>query len=138
MSEPSGNSSAERPTVPIFEVAFKNGMWWSIPADVSQSMYEAYSKNEDVGYTWDWGNSRYGSWQPDGKVTTINRYVIDFNTWEQRNIDNDRRRSVRLVWVAAERIHPIWIGEIPNTGVKRKSCSVEQLASNSGVWTDAS
>ena len=74
--------------------------------------------NEDVGYTWDWGNSRYGSWAPEGELTSINRYVIDFNTWEQRNLDNDRRRSVRLVWVPADKVNPIWTGEIPDTGEK--------------------
>ena len=61
MSEPSEYSSAVQPTVPIFEVAFKCGMWWSIPADLSQQMYEQYRNNEDVGYTWDWGNSRYAA-----------------------------------------------------------------------------
>ena len=125
-------------TVPIFEVAFKNGMWWSIPADISQEMYEKYKNNEDVAYTWDWGNSRYGSWEPDGEMTSINRYVIDFQTWEQRNLDNDRRRSVRLVWVAAERVDPIWTEGIPDAGGEKKSCSVEQPASNSGVWADPS
>jgi len=101
------------PIVPIFEVAFKNGMWWSIPAEMSQRIYEKHKNNEDVAYTWDWGNSRPGSWVPDGEQTSINRYAIDFTTWEQRNLDNDRRRSVRLVWVAAERILPSWTGQIP-------------------------
>ena len=59
MSEPSEYSSAVQPAVPIFQVAFKNGMWWSIPADMSQQIYEKYRNNEDVGYTWDWGNPRY-------------------------------------------------------------------------------
>ena len=89
--------------VPIFEVAFKNGMWWSIPADTSQRLYEHYKNNEDAVYTWDCGNSRYGSWAPAGEVTSINRYLIDFITWEQRNLNNDRRRSVRLVWVPPQR-----------------------------------
>ena len=117
MSQPDG---AEQSAVPIFEVAFKKGMWWSIPADMSQRMYENYKSNEDVGYTWDWGNSRYGSFEIDGEPTSTNRYQIDFNTWEQRNLDNDRRRSVRLVWVPAERVDPIWTGEIPDTRVKRR------------------
>ena len=99
MSEPSEYSSAVQPAVPIFEVAFKNGMWWSIPADMSREMYVKYQNNEDVAYTWDWGNSRYGSWAPDGKLTRISRYVIDCVTWTQRNINTERRRSVRLVWV---------------------------------------
>ena len=63
MSQPDG---AEQSAVPIFEVAFKQGMWWSIPADMSQRMYENYKNNEDLSYTWDWGNSRYGSWAPEG------------------------------------------------------------------------
>ena len=117
MSQPDG---AEQSAVPIFEVAFKQGMWWSIPADMSQRMYENYKNNEDVSYTWDWGNSRYGSWAPEGEPTSINRYLIDFNRREQRNLDNDRRRSVRLVWVAAERVDPIWTGEIQDTGVTRR------------------
>ena len=132
MSEPSEYSSAVQPTVPIFEVAFKNGMWWSIPAEKSREMYEKYINNQDVGYTWDWENLRYGSWEPNGEKTTINRYVIDFIKWEQRNIDNDRRRSVRLVWVAPERLDPTWTGQIPDQGTKRKSCSVERPASEEG------
>jgi hypothetical protein len=102
------------PVVPIFEVAFKDGLWWSIPAEVSQRIYEEYKNNDgaaDVVYTWDWGNSRPGSWEPDGEQTSISRYAIDFITWEQRNLDNDRRRSVRLVWVAAERAEPSWTGQ---------------------------
>ena len=89
-------SSAVQPTVPIFEVAFKKGMWWSIPADMSQAIYEKYINDEDACYTWDWGSSRAGSWRPEGEETSINRYIINFETWEQRNVDNDRRRSVRL------------------------------------------
>ena len=112
MSEPREYSSAVQPLVPIFEVAFKNGMWWSIPAEMSQQIYEKYKNNEDARCTWDCGSSRAGSWQPDGEETSINRYVIDFQTWEQRNLDNDRRRSVRFVWVAAERVDPILTGEI--------------------------
>ena len=114
MSEPSETSTAVQPAVPIFEVAFKKGMWWSIPAEMSQAIYEKYMNNDDAGYTWDWGSSRAGSWQPDGEETSINRYMIDFRTWEQRNLDNDRRRSVRLVWVAPERVDPIWAGEFPD------------------------
>ena len=127
MSEPSEYSSAVQPAVPIFEVVFKKGMWWSIPAEMSQRMYEHYQKNEDAGYTWDLGNSRYGSWAPEGELTSINRYVIDFNTWEQRNLDNDRRRSVRLVWVAAERVDPIWTGEITDTALRGSPAVLSNL-----------
>ena len=111
MSQPDG---AEQSGVPIFEVAFKQGMWWSIPADTSRDLYEKYKNNEDGEYTWDWGNSRHGSWAPEGEPTSINRYLIDFNRWEQRNLDNDRRRSVRLVWVPADKVNPICTGEKPS------------------------
>ena len=113
MTEPCEQSSAVQPTVPIFEVAFHHGMWWSIPAAISQEIYEKYKANEDVCYTWDWGDTRAGSFELEGEMTSINRYVIDFTTWEQRNIDNDRRRAVRLVWVAPEKVDPESTGQIP-------------------------
>ena len=91
MSKLTECSIAVRPAVPIFEVAFKHDMWRSMPADLSQQLYERYESDEDVVYCWDWGNSRYGSWAPEGNVTSISRYVIDFTTWAQRNLDNDRR-----------------------------------------------
>ena len=69
------------PTVPIFEVALRQGKWWSIPAELSQQLYQKYMNNEDAVYTWDWGDSRAGSWQPDEEATSINRYMNDFRTW---------------------------------------------------------
>ena len=101
--------------IPIFEVAFRNGMWWSIPQEMSQQLFEKYSTDQDAGYTWDWGDSRSGSWKPEDADTSINRYVIDFVAWEQRNIDNDRRRSVRLVWVRPRDVTPSWAGHIPTS-----------------------
>ena len=100
--------------VPIIEVAFKNGMWWSIPMEMSLALYQKYVQGEDAGYTWDWRDSWKGSFVLDGEETSINRYVIDFRAWEQRNIDNDRRRSVRLVWVPAKSVEQKWTGEIPS------------------------
>jgi hypothetical protein len=109
-------NSAGQHVIPIFEVAFRNGMWWSIPVSISTALYEKYTNNEDAGYTWDWGDTRSGSWRPDGEQTRINRYVIDFRAWEQRNIDNNRMRSVRLVWVTAETVDPKWSGQITSCG----------------------
>ena len=43
--------------VPLFEVAFKNGMWWALPLEMSQTLCSKYVANEtDIGYTWDWVN----------------------------------------------------------------------------------
>ena len=45
--------------VPIIEVAFRNGMWWAIPQDMSQKLYDRYQAREvEIGYTWDWGTGR--------------------------------------------------------------------------------
>ena len=106
--------AAQPGMVPIIEVAFKKDMWWSIPAEMSQALYERYENNEDVGYTWDWGETRTGSWRgADASETSISRYVIDFRAMEQRNIDNGRRRSIRVVWIRPEDATPRWTGEIP-------------------------
>ena len=51
---PPPNSAAQpvqmpmAPMVPIFEVARRNGMWWSIPFEMSQALYEKYTNNEDA------------------------------------------------------------------------------------------
>ena len=81
--------SMSEPRIPIFEVAFRHGMWWSIPAEMSQQIYHKYTNQEDAVYTWDWGDARAGSWQANGEETSLNRYMIDFETWEQRNVDNE-------------------------------------------------
>ena len=73
-------------------------MRWSMPAELSVH----------VGL-----GGRAGSWQPDEEATSINRYMIDFRTWEQRNLGNGRRRSVRLVWAATDKLGPKSTGQIP-------------------------
>jgi hypothetical protein len=108
----SNPDSAVQP-VPIFEVAFRNGMWWSMPEELSKQLYEKYMGDEDASYIWDWGETRPGSWKPDNEETSINLYVVDFVAMEQRNTDNDRRRSVRLVWVHPAKVTPLWSGEKP-------------------------
>ena len=83
----------------IIEVAFENDMWWSIPPEMSMALYEKHLSGQDAGYTWDWGESRKGSWDPSGEETSINRYILDFTSMTQKNIDNGRLRSFRVVWV---------------------------------------
>ena len=110
---PLNADSAARPVqVPIIEVAFKNDMWWSLPRGMSSEVYETYLQGEDGGYTWDWGDSRDGAWAPEGEVTSINRYVINFITMEQRNLENGRLRSIRIIWVGSDSVQPRWSGQI--------------------------
>ena len=103
----------ERP-VPVVEVAFRYGTWLQIPLEMSQMIYTKYLANENAGYTWDWGDTREGSWQgSDGEGSSINRYLLDFETWTQTNIDNGRKRSFRIVWVLPESIEAVHTGELP-------------------------
>ena len=105
---------AEEHTVPIVEVAFRHGLWWSLPQEMSGEIYEKYINGEDAVYTWDWGEGgRAGSWMPDGEVTRINRYRIDFVNFVQTNMDNQRKRSIRIVWVRSRDVVPQFTGEIP-------------------------
>ena len=98
--------SAEQPDmVPIIEISFRNGMFWSLPPEMSKQIYEKYQSGENAVYTWDWGDSTAGTWRPDDKPTPISRYVIDFDTMEQTNIDTDRKRSIRIVWTT----QPEWL-----------------------------
>ena len=107
------DSAAQPGKVPIIEVAFKNGMWWSIPWEMSQALYEKHLQGENAGYTWDWGEHRTGSWVHDNQETSINRYLIDFDAMEQKNIDNGRLRTIRIAWVDHADVAPRRTGQIP-------------------------
>jgi hypothetical protein len=101
--------------VPIIEVAFKNGMWWQMPLELSQSIMNEHmtTNNSIVAFIWEWGDTRRGSWQgPEGEGSTINRYTLDFDSWEQTNSDNQRKRSFRVAWVSSAHINPISTGSI--------------------------
>ena len=101
-------------TFPILEVAFKDEMWWAMPEDLSQMIYEQYEAGNNVSYTWDWEDTRKGSFKLDGQETNINRYTIDFDSMIQTNIDNNRKRSVRWVWICKDDVCPTWKGQIGN------------------------
>ena len=109
-------SADERKTYPILEVAFKKDMWWSMPPWLSQAIYNEYAAGRNVGYTWDWGGACSGSYSPGGEGTSINRYTIDFNQMIQTNSDNNRKRSVRWIWICADDAAPAWSGQIPQCG----------------------
>ena len=69
--------------IPVVEVAFRN-TWWSIPRPMSQELYAKYVAGEDAVYTWDWEETRPGSWVLNGEATSISRYIIDFQTMVQQ------------------------------------------------------
>ena len=81
-------------------VDFNNDMWWAMPHELSDSILEKWTNGaQQVSFIWDWQATRKGSYQPNGADTSINRYIIDFETMHQRNVDNDRTRKVKVVCV---------------------------------------
>ena len=105
---------AEEHTVPDIEVAFTHDRWWSLPPNMSAGLYAAEVNNQDAVYTWDWGpDGRIGSWRPNGEQTHISRYTMDFINNVQTNIDNGRRRSIRIVWVRLQDVEAQFTGELP-------------------------
>ena len=113
----SGIGSEEHRMVPIVEVAFQHDKWWSIPQQMFAELYAKWENGENAVYTWDWGKGgRAGSWRSEGEETRISRYMIDFATGVQTNLDNQRKRSVRIVWVRPQDVVPQFTGQLPTTG----------------------
>ena len=108
--------------IPIIEVAFKGGNWWTLPKELSAELYVIYKEGKDAEYTWDWGpDGRDGSYVVDGVHTKQSRYSINFDDHSghtQVNIDNSRTRSVRIVWVDPQHVEPRFTGGF--TGGTRK------------------
>ena len=52
-------------------------------------------------------------WRPNGEQTRLNRYTIDFTNNVQTNIDNGRRRSIRIIWVRPQDVEAQFRGELP-------------------------
>ena len=81
-------------------VEFNNGMWWAMPHDLSDAILEQWTNGaHQVSFIWDWQATRKGSYQPNGAEIFISRYILDFDTMHQRNVDNDRIRKVKVVCV---------------------------------------
>ena len=86
--------------VPIVQAAYADRKWRSLPQELSAILYEKYVHNQDADYTWDRGkNGRPGTWAPEGELSSIKRYKIDFVNRLQFNLDTDSMRSIRVVWV---------------------------------------
>ena len=99
--------------IPIIEVAFSKGMWWSIPQEMSAELFAKFKAGQDAVYTWDWGESGQGAWESDGAETFINHYIIDFTCNRQTNRDTGRMRAIRVIWITARDVMPQRTGEIP-------------------------
>ena len=90
------------PRIPIIEVASGEGIWWSIPQQLSAALYANCEAGQDAVYRMNHGG------------TTINRYMIDFVHKQQRDIKNGHLRAIRLIWILEEDATPQWTGQIPS------------------------
>ena len=83
-------------------VKFNNNMWWAMPHELSDGLLQHLHRGNDPAfYVWDWQGERAGSYQENGEETNYNRYRVDFAAMCQRNIDNDRTRTIKIVEVLA-------------------------------------
>ena len=121
--------------VPVIEVAFPGGMWWTMPLEAAREILALRAESHRyVMLVWDWGSSRTGSFVRNGnEQTNFNRYELDFGEMLQTNIDNERRRSFRVVWVDPAQLttpKQTWKGEFPHTpgaGSRSRSRSREGI-----------
>ena len=80
------------------QIDFNHDMWWTVPRDLTdQILHQVQCGAQEVNFVWDWREFRVGSFVLNGEATSLSRYVIDFTTMMQTNIDNGRTRSVKLV-----------------------------------------
>ena len=78
--------------VPIYEVAYDNGKWWTFQLVDSLAFYQHAANGENARYQMNKGQFR--------------EYLLDFEAMAQINIANDRRRSLRVAWVKQDQITP--------------------------------
>ena len=84
------------------QVEFNGGMWWTMPQWLSDPILREWQKGfTQVGFIWDWKDARNGSYKPNGQTTSINRYIINFDTMYQKNTDKPDKgdRKVKIVSV---------------------------------------
>ena len=48
-----GIGAEDKKLVPIVDFAKETGEWWSIPQEVTASLYDKYVNGQDAVYTWD-------------------------------------------------------------------------------------
>ena len=119
-------------TVPIIEVAYHDGKWWSLPRGLSQFCYECHERNMDAEFVWHWGEHRT-------ETNQISKYQIDFVSMLQVNKNSNRIRSVRIAWVEPHQVNPRDSGAaqpalILHNLTTAGKVPIIELAHNNGMW----
>ena len=92
--------------VPIVEVAFGCDKWWSLPQELSAKLYDRYVSGHPAKYAWQGQEPFQYRNIPSSDTDDVNRYVIDFNTSVQTNMDDLCERSIRIIWVRPQVLNP--------------------------------
>jgi len=82
------------------QVEHGGGMWWTMPHWLSDPILQVWQQgHREVSFIWDWKDARNGSYKPNGQTTSINRYIINFDTMYQKNTDKPNKgdRKVKIV-----------------------------------------
>ena len=101
-----------RRKVPIVEVAFGCDKWWSLPQELSAQLYDSYVSGHNPMYTRS-GQEPFPYFMAPQDPDGVNRYIINFVTSVQTNIDDLRKRSIRLIWVRPEVVKPQFTDVLP-------------------------
>ena len=81
-------------------VDFNDGSVWHMPYSLSNHILAQWIGGATlVSFIWDWGDTRFGSFRPNGIQTSFSRYNIDFSKMQQRNLDDDSIQQVKIVQV---------------------------------------
>jgi len=74
--------------------------WWQMPPVLATQLEEQLSaKMEGATYVWPWKEESKGTFRPDGELSGISRYQIDFDTMVTTNLDTLVTRKVQRVRV---------------------------------------
>ena len=72
------HSHVTAPLIPIAEVAFGYGKWWSLPKDMSEALYVKMCEGQNGGYTLDSGKGgRARSWREGLRHTNLHQLLRD-------------------------------------------------------------
>ena len=73
---------------------FNDDIWWAMPqTDSDGILMQTFHGAQEVPFVWDWERIR------GRRHSRYSRYIINFNTMRQHNLDSSKTRKVKVVYV---------------------------------------
>ena len=93
---------ATQPANFAIEVSFGNDSWWQLPGEIADLIFITVRAGADlISFTYDWGYERENNYRlADGTLTMLSRYMLDFTTMQQRDLDTGRIRTFRVIHIS--------------------------------------